>query len=234
MGDILELIKSRRNVKFFLPKFVSWENVSRVIDAGRHAPSCGNIQNWKFVVVFELEQKQQLAELAHEQLEIAQAGVLIVVCAEPEKAERYYGSRGQKLYSIQNCAAAVQNMLLEAHSLGLATRWIGAFNEEGVRSALGMPEEISPQAIIALGYPREIPQKPPKYPLESLVFFHKWRNKMRDPAKYMNDIATILARKAGAAKVAVKGAAQSVVDKSKQIIAPSEEVTEEKDNQKTE
>ena len=227
MGDILELIKSRRNIKYFLPKFVSWENISKVLDAGRHAPSCGNIQNWKFIVVLDPGQKQELAKAAFEQYEIAMAGALIVVCAEPEKAERYYGMRGERLYSTQNCAAAIQNMLLEAHSIGLGTRWIGAFDEEEVKSSCGILEEIRPQAIIALGYPKEVPEKPPKYPLETVVYFHQWRSKMRDPAKYMNDIATILARKAGTIKEKLKSSAQVVVDKAKEKIISEKERSEE-------
>ena len=70
MGDILELIKSRRNVTQFLPKFVSWENISRVLDAARYAPSCGNIQNWKFIVALKPELKQEIAAASYEQFEI--------------------------------------------------------------------------------------------------------------------------------------------------------------------
>ncbi len=218
MGDILELITSRRTVKFFLPKFVSWDNVSRLIDAARHAPSSGNLQNWKFIVIFEPEQRQEIAKLTYDQFEIATASVLIVVCAEIDKAERYYGVRGERLYSSQNCAAAIQNMLLEAQSLGLGTAWIGAFDEDGLKSALGIPEEVRPQAIVAVGYAKDIPPKPPKYPLETLVYFGKWRNKIKDPAKYMNDIATILARKAQAASQTVQEAAGVIVDK---IVPPA-------------
>ena len=214
MGDILDLIKSRRNIKHFIPKFVSWDSIASIIDAARHAPSSGNIQNWKFIVILEQEQKQQIAEAAYDQYDIAMAGALIIVCAEPEKAERYYGLRGERLYSIQNCAAAIQNMLLEAHSLGLGSNWIGAFDEDTLREVCAIPPEIRPQAIIPIGYPKEIPEKPPKYPLETLVYFHKWRNKMRDPAKYMNDIAGILARKAKSAGLAMK----SVVDKGKEKV----------------
>ncbi len=216
MADILDMITSRRNVTKFLPKFVSWENISRVLDAGRHAPSSGNLQNWKFIVVFEPEQKQALADAAYEQYDMTVAPVLIVVCGDTEKAERYYGLRGERLYTVQNCAAAIQNMLLEAHSLGLGAGWVGAFDEDAVKAACGIPEEVRPQAIIAVGYPKEVPQKPPKYPLEAVVYFHKWRGKMRDPAKYMHDIATILARKAGAVKEAVKSAGESVVEKVKE------------------
>ncbi len=225
MGDILDLIKGRRNIKRFLPKFVSWENISKILDAARHAPSSGNIQNWKFVVVFEEEQKQALAKAAYEQYEIAMGAVLVVVCSEPEKVERYYGMRGERLYSIQNCAAAIQNMLLEAHSLGLGGTWIGAFEEDQVRELCKIPDSARPQAIIAIGHPAETPPKPPKYPLETVVYFHKWRNKMRDPAKYMNEIASILARKAGAAKNAVTEAAAGLVDKVKR----KEKIEEKRD-----
>ena len=215
MADIIDLIKSRRNIKQFLPKFVSWEKVSRIIDAARHAPSSGNIQNWKFIIVNDPGQKQMVAEAAYDQYEIVPAGVLIVVCAEPEKVERYYGLRGERLYSVQNCAAAIQNMLLEAESLGLGTRWIGGFDEEAIKAMFKIPEEVRPQAIIAVGYPKDIPQKPPKYPLETVVYFGSWRLRLRDPAKYYNDTATILARKGKAAKASLQKAAQSVVDKVK-------------------
>lgn len=223
MGDILELIKSRRNVTQFLPKFVSWENISRVLDAGRHAPSCGNIQNWKFIVVLKPELKQELAAVSYDQYEIAAAFALIVVCAEPEKAERYYGEKGKTLYTAQNCAAAVQNMLLEAHSLGLATRWVGAFDEANVKSMLKVPEEVEVHALVALGYAKDVPPKPPKYPLESLIYFGSWRMRIADPAKYLNDIATILARKARSVEEEVKKGKEAVVGKIKEVAKKKEE-----------
>jgi nitroreductase len=219
MGDILEIIKSRRTIKHFLPKFVSWENIARILDAGRHAPSCGNVQNWKFIVCVDPEVKQNLAKASYEQYEIAMAGALIVVVAEPEKAERYYGLRGERLYTVQNCAAAIQNMLLEAHSLGLGTRWIGAFEEDTIRDICNIPENIRPQAIIAVGYPKEVPPKPPKYPLETVTYFHGWRHKMRDSAKYMHNYATIIGRKFSRAKEGLEKATSIVTEKAKEIIA---------------
>lgn len=217
MADILDLIKTRRNIKHFLPKFISWERVSRVVDAARHAPSCGNLQNWKFILVYEPGQKQQLAELTYGQYEIVQAWTLIVICAQPEIAERYYGERG-KFYTIQNCAAAAQTIMLEAHSLGLGTRWVGAFNESAVKAMLKVPDNVEVHAIIALGYPKEVPPKPPKYPLEPQTYFGAWRNRLRDPAKYMNDIATILARKASGGKALVEKGASKLAEKIKETV----------------
>lgn len=218
MQDILELIKSRRTVKDFLPKFVDWDKISKIVDAGRHAPSCGNLQNWKFIVVIDDNKKKELAEAALQQYEIIDAGALIVVCAEPEKAGRYYGLRGERLYTIQNCAAAIQNMLLEAHSLGLGTRWIGVFEEEIVSRICGIPEEARPQAIIAVGYAKNIPPKPAKMPLESVAYFNSWRNRIRDPDKYMEYYSVIIQRKMKALNESLKKPLVSVVEKVKDLI----------------
>ncbi len=216
--DILDTIKTRRNVKEFLPKFVAWDDISKILEAARHAPSSGNLQNWRFIVAIDPGLKQKLAEAALQQYEIINAGALIVVCADPEKAERYYGLRGERLYTVQNCACAIQNMLLEAHSLGLATRWIGAFEEEMVKRELSIPDQIRPQAIIAVGYPKEIPQKPPKLPLETVVYFNAWRNRIRDPSKYMQEYSVILKRKLGLIKDTAQKAAGHVVEKVKEHI----------------
>src|SRR3989344_2915052 len=200
MNDIIEIIKSRRTIKSFEAKFLSWEQVAKILDAGRHAPSSGNLQNWKFIAVLEPDLKTKLAEATHDQFNIAMASVLIIVCAEPEKAERYFGARGERLYTIQNCAAAIQNMLLEAHSLGLGGCWVGAFNEDEIKEICGIPAIVRPQAIVAIGYAKEVPNKPAKFPLETVVYFNKWKNKLRDPEKYSQNYSAILARKAGAAK----------------------------------
>jgi nitroreductase len=214
MDDILPLIKSRRNIPEFLPKDLSWDQVSKIIDAGRHAPSSGNLQNWKFIVVRNPDKRHKVAEISMDQYEISVAPVHIVVCAEPEKTERYYGIRGEKLYTIQNCAAAIENMLLEATSLGLGCRWIGAFHEDKLKDLLSIPPEIRPQAIIAIGYPKFIPPKPPKYPLEPITYFEKWRNRVTDPDKYFGNYSAVLARNLQGAQEGVTKAAKFVAKKA--------------------
>ncbi|MAG60289.1 hypothetical protein CL619_00735 [archaeon] len=189
--DILDLIKERRTTEDFLPKYVDWDKVSKIIDAGRHAPSSGNIQNWKFVVVQSPDRKRELAEAAFGQHKITLASALVVVCGEEEKGERYYGLRGARLYTVQNCAAAVQNMLLEATSLGLGSKWVGAFDEDKVREICGIPAEVRPQAIVAVGFAKSDPPKPPKYPMESLIYLEKWRSKIRNVNRYLKNHAAI-------------------------------------------
>ncbi len=218
MADILELIKSRRTIRKYLPKHVDWERVSRVLDAGRHAPSSGNLQNWAFIVVCEPDLRKQIAEACLQQWWMMEAPVHIVVVGEPAKAERYYGVRGERLYTIQNCAAAIENMLLEAHSLGLGTAWVSAFDEDALRRIIRGEEFIRPQGVITLGWPAEIPSKPPKYPLESVVFFNVWRNRIKDPARYMREYSLLIKRGVEAGKKIIKKAAEKVKEKIKKKV----------------
>ena len=175
--ELLECIKTRRSVRKFLDIPVEWDKVGAVADAGRSAPTAGNLQNWKFIIVLDKEKRKAIAEACLKQFWMEKAPVMIVVCSEPEKAKKFYGIRGERLYSIQNCAAAVQNMLLTAHSLGLGSCWVGAFDEDMLKRALGIPEYVRPQAVVPLGYPAEKVPTPMQYQLENIVFMEGWGSK---------------------------------------------------------
>ncbi len=225
--DILDLIKARRSITNYLSKPVEWEYISRMIDAARHAPSCGNLQNWKFIIVTELDKRKAIAEAALQQYWMASAPVHIVVCAEPEKAERYYGIRGDRLYTVQNCAAAIENMLLEAQSVGLGTCWIGAFDEEMVKRTLRAEEFVRPQAIVTVGYPASIPSKPPKLALNEITYFERWRGRVRDPAVYFRDYAVVIQRELAKGKEMIKDVGSKVIEKVKGVIAQAREKRED-------
>jgi hypothetical protein len=67
-------------------------------------------------------------------------------------------------------------MMLAAHALGLATCWIGAFDESKIQRPLGLPDNVRPQMILTLGYPDEKPKMPPRYPIDNLVFLERFGN----------------------------------------------------------
>lgn len=178
--DVLECIFTRRSVRKFSDAPVEWEKVGILVEAAAHAPSSGNLQNWKFVVVTDKNKRAEIAESALQQRWIAKAPVHIVVCAEPEKVEQFYGIRGERLYSIQNCGAAIENLLLAAHELGLAGCWVGAFEEEMLKRVLGIPDNIRPQAIVPIGYPDEKPKETPRAPLYDKVYMGSWGAHTKD------------------------------------------------------
>ena len=185
--NVFEAIATRRSIRKYTAQDIPMEILGVILDAGRYAPSAGNVQNWRFVIIKNKESKQKVAEAAMQQMWIAEAPVIILVCAETEKIKQFYGIRGERLYSIQNCAAAIQNMLLTAHSLGLASTWIGAFDENMLRRALGIPEDIRPQAILPFGYPDEIVPAPTHYTLDNVCYFESYGNRIANIERVMQN-----------------------------------------------
>jgi nitroreductase len=169
--DLFEAIKQRRSIRAYTTEDVPDEEVKKLIEAARWAPSAGNIQPWRFVIVRDAKIRQKLAEAALNQTFIEEAPVVIVVCADEARSSRGYGNRGATLYCLQDTAAATQNILLAAHALGLGTCWVGAFREELVKKALNAPINIRPVAIIPVGHAAEKPRAPSRRSLEEIVHY---------------------------------------------------------------
>jgi nitroreductase len=167
--DVLEAVRGRRSIRTFKNNDVSPEIVEKLIDAATWAPSAGNIQSWELIIVRKPEIKRRLAEAALDQTFIEEAPVIIVVCANENRSSQGYGIRGKTLFCIQDTAAAIQNLLLVAYSLGLGACWVGAFREEKAREILKIPQGVRPVAIIPLGYPAETPLLRSRRPISQIV-----------------------------------------------------------------
>ena len=212
--ELLESIKNRRSIKKYLDLEVPKEKVGMVIDAGASAPSSGNIQNWRFVIVKDKESRKRLADSALQQHWMETAPVHIIVCAVIDTAKQFYGLRGEKLYSIQNCASAIQNMLLMAHSLGLGACWVRSFDEEKVRRILAITENARPQAIITLGIPDEKPPEPSRIPLTHIAFLEKYNNKIDNLDAVMGYYGADIQKKIEVGAESMKNAATHIEKKS--------------------
>lgn len=172
--DVFEAIKKRRSIRAFTPEDVSKEEIEKLLDAARYAPSAGNIQPWEFIVIRDFKIKRKLSMAALDQNFIEEAPVVIVVCANEMRSGRGYGSRGATLYCLQDTAAAIQNMLLTACALDLGTCWVGAFHEEDVRETLDVPKGVRPIAIIPVGHPAEKPEIRFKRALSEIVHYETY------------------------------------------------------------
>jgi len=152
--DFWEVIERRYSLRDFdRSRDVAPEDVEKILRAAIRAPSAGHMQPWFFVVVREERKKEALARAALDQSFIAQAPVVVVVCADPDRSAIRYGRRGVSLYCLQDTAAATENLLLAAVALGLGGCWVGAFHEEEAARALDLPSHLRPVAIVPLGYP---------------------------------------------------------------------------------
>lgn len=175
--DVRECIKTRRSVRRYKDTPVEWDKIVEILNAGKFAPSAGNLQNWKFIAVRDDTVRKKLAKAAFDQGWMADAPVHIVVVGEPGNAGRFYGERGEKLYTIQNCGAAIENMLLVTNDLGLGSCWVGAFDDHKVKRAVNMPAGNSPQAIITIGYADGKPNYPSRKELEHIAHLDRWGGK---------------------------------------------------------
>ncbi len=168
--DVFEAIRDRRSIRKYLDLPVEWDKVGSILEAGRLAPSAGNLQAWKFVVVRDMKKRKLLAEAAGQQYWMEQAPVFIVIVGVFNKHERFFGQRGKDLYVIQDCAMAAMQMMLAAHALGLGTCFVSALQEEKVGEIILMRGGARPMGIITIGYAAEKPQMPLRYRLENFSY----------------------------------------------------------------
>ena len=175
--DVFEAIRGRRSIRSYKSDPVPEEDLRKILEAAIHAPSAGNLQSWEFIIVRDEDRKNALAKAAYGQMFIAEAPIVIVVCANIDRTSWRYGKRGETLYCIQDTATAIMNMMLAAHALGYGTCWIGAFDEEKARKIVGLPKHVRPVAIIPLGKPDEQPSMPSRLPLSEVVHLEKYGEK---------------------------------------------------------
>jgi len=176
-----DCIRTRRSIRKYKDKPVEWDKIVQIVNAANFAPSAGNLQNWKIIVVKNDIGRKKLAAAAFNQEWMEVAPIHMVVIAEPNNGEQFYGARGARLYTIQNCAAVIQNILLTANDCGLGSCWVGAFDEDLVRRALQLQEDVSPQAIITIGYADEHPEMPSRKRLEHQVYIDRWMGRKASP-----------------------------------------------------
>ena len=169
MSNILNVIKSRRSIRKFQKKEIPEKILDELIEALIWAPSAGNLQSRKFYFVFNEGVKEKLVEKAGVQSFITQAPLVIVTCTNWKITHRY-GKKG-KQYSICDTAMSIQNIMLQAHNLGLGSVPLGAFDKEEVSKILNLPEDLKPFLIVPVGYPAEKPSPPPRVSKREAVEF---------------------------------------------------------------
>jgi nitroreductase len=150
--DVLEAIKGRRSVRKYTQEPVSEEQVNQILEAGRWAPSRGNSQPWKFIVIEDAQIRKELAEAIPNGKFLAEAPKGIAIVIDPKSSK----------HPEQEGAAAIQNMLLMAHALWLGTCWISVYGtdcEQKAKQILLIPEEELLVSVVSIGYPAEKPEK---------------------------------------------------------------------------
>ncbi|MDI3546891.1 MAG: hypothetical protein PWR10_543 [Halanaerobiales bacterium] len=182
--DCLKAIKRRRSIRRYIDRDVTEELLKEVINAGRLAPSGGNMQPWEFIVVRERDKIKEVVETTfvgfdsksgQKQSWLETASLLIVVCTDYKRTVARYGEMGRKI-ALMDTSAAIENMLLAATSLGLGSCWVSGFNQEELAKLLEIPGQIEPVAILPLGYFEGMTKSPSKFSLDEIIHYERYGN----------------------------------------------------------
>jgi len=176
--NVDECIENRRSIRRFKDKQVNADDALSLVDAARKAPSAGNLQAWKFILIKNQSKKNQIADACYQQNWISEAPLLIVPVSLNEEVKRHYGTRGDILYTIQDCALASQNIMLKAKSLGLDSCFVSAFEEGMIKRILSIPDNARAQAIIAIGYADETPKDKIINNIEAVIYFEEYLGRL--------------------------------------------------------
>jgi coenzyme F420-0:L-glutamate ligase / coenzyme F420-1:gamma-L-glutamate ligase len=204
MPEVLDAIKQRRSIRKYLPQQVPSELVDEVLVAAGWAPSAHNSQPWRFIILENTLVKRALADamadawaadLVKDGVKIvakmreervvrfANAPILILACSTMDGLRKFPDEKRQMCerdLAMQSLGAAMQNLLLMAHTRGLGGCWFCApgFCKETVRKMLKIPDTVEPEAFVIMGYSAEIPLVPTKKSLGEYCFVDGWGKKL--------------------------------------------------------
>ena len=169
--DVMEAILTRRSTRNFDAEPVPADLLDEVLKAGAVSPSGGNLQALGFVLVIDPKRLVGLCSLTPGI--IGQPAAVVVICLDNGRAEQM-GGRGASSMTLIDAGVALHSMLLTAHCCGLGACPIGSFHPKALALFLGLPEDVRPVLLLALGYPRERPTSAGRRPLMEVCFHEKW------------------------------------------------------------
>ena len=167
----LEAIHSRRSIRAFAADPVSDQDLETIISAAAAAPSGGNAQMWIFISIREKRRIAALRTLAPGIIGLPTAVVVMCLDHSRQTAKPEGKMAVMPRYDI---GAALQNILLAAHDVGLGGCAIGSFHEQAISSFLKLPENVEPCLLVVLGKPNVSPSAPRQRPMEEVHFYEKF------------------------------------------------------------
>ena len=169
--ELYEGLIKRRSVRKYTEEKISEEAINTIINAGMYAPSARNTRPWHFIVIDDKTLFEKIMAFHPYAAMLSQASHAIAVCGD-ENLENGPG------YYVMDCSAAIENMLLAAHSLELGAVWIGIHPKtdriEALSALLELPPHVKPVAVISLGVPAEATEAVPERYEPEKIRYNRW------------------------------------------------------------
>lgn len=174
--ELFDAIAERKSYRgSFAETQVSREDLRKIVQAGLQAPSGKNEQTTRFVILDDAEILAQIGQMAGANKAVRQAKALIA-CVIDREAEAIYEGFS---FQVEDCAAAVENMLLAVTGLGYATVWIDGWlrvagRADAIGELLGVPADKVVRIILPIGKPTQDHKQPAKMPFEQRAWFNQY------------------------------------------------------------
>jgi nitroreductase len=167
--EVQEALLSRRSIRKYKEQKISKDDIDKILKAAMYAPSAMNLQAWHFIVIDDIAVLiETIKSIPYAEM-LRQSASAILVCGDSsvEKNESWL---------LQNCSAAIQNILLSAHGLGIGSCWIAIHGMDDVykniKNQFGLPENIVPVSLISLGNPDEEVKTEERFKEEKIHYNH--------------------------------------------------------------
>ena len=173
-----KVLKNRRSVKEFKHKIISEGDISEIVNSGQYAPSSGNIQNWEFLVIKDVDKIEEVSKLCKRGRWISKSDFLVLILNDRQEVKKHFSKIGEK-WSIQNCACAAYNMLLKATDLKIGSCWVGDYDEKKLKELLVIPDKLDVDAVLVFGHSNEEKQFS-RDDIRSKVHYNLYNKKNKD------------------------------------------------------
>ena len=172
MNSNIAMILGRRSIRAYAVGDVSNETIKTILQAAMSAPSAVGKDPWRFVVLRDQAVRDRIVQkLPHGKM-LAEASMGIIVCGDIAATHD-----NQLSYLLQDCSAAIENMLLAIHGLGLGACWLGVHPREAqvrhIQEVLGLPSNVIPVAAISIGFPGEVKEARTRYNPD-YIHYERW------------------------------------------------------------
>ena len=171
--NVFEIIRTRRAVRKFKNKKIPDEALRKILESAIWAPTGSNEQAWYFVIIRNKKLIEKVKAVTPGMLAEENPDVIIVACRDKKRAYEVADVIGRDIISPLDVAMAVQNMLLTAWEMGIASCPKGSIDKEALKIVLKLPDYLEPVLIVTFGYPAEIPPSPPRRKLEEVVKYEQ-------------------------------------------------------------
>lgn len=173
MLDFFATVRYRHSVRRYhadLP--VEMEKLHAILEAACAAPSAGDLQAYRIIVITDQHERDALRRAANDQQFISEAPICIAFCADSVCSAAHFGERGAHLYALQDATIAAAYAQLAIVATGLGSTWVGHFDELEIKRLLRLEAGMIPVALLSVGYPAELPEPTSRRTLKEIVSYH--------------------------------------------------------------